>query len=201
MRAGLLALSVLALSCAPQAAPTLPPPVEASALPAQARAVLAPRPLPLLSRTEDDYAAFAGSAAESSSLPAFNGRLDNWPIRGTITSPFGPRWGGFHTGLDIAAPMNTPVLAAAAGQVQVVGKPYLAWGDTATIVIIAHGNDFATMYVHLTDGRPPIVKVGQHVEAGQVIAYVGSTGFSTGPHLHFMTILKFRAVDPIPYLP
>ena len=199
MRIGSLALGIIVSACAP--VPSVATPAGASAQPDQVRAAIAPRPLPLLSRTEDDYAPFAGSAAANSGLPAFTGKLSNWPITGQITSPFGPRWGGFHTGLDIAAPLNTSVLAAAAGQVTVVGKPYLAYGDTATIVIIAHGHDFATMYVHLTDGRPPIVKVGQHVQAGQVIAYCGSTGFSTGPHLHFMTILEGRAVDPIPYLP
>ena len=198
MRLAVIAMAIALAACTSQVAPAAPL-AEAPAQPAQAR--LAPRPLPLLARTEDDYAAFAGTAAETSGLKPFAGRFPNWPITGQITSSFGPRWGGFHTGLDIAAPMNTPVLAAAAGEVVVVGKPYLAFGDTATIVIIAHGRDLATMYVHLSDGRPPAVKVGQRVDAGQISAYCGSTGFSTGPHLHFMTIVNGRPVDPIPYLP
>jgi murein DD-endopeptidase MepM/ murein hydrolase activator NlpD len=206
VRALLVGLSVAMFACEPAAsAPALVPAVShpADAAPAHDARALTPvagfaRPL---ARMEDDYESLAGSLAGSSGLPAFSGRLANWPISGTITSPFGPRWGGFHTGLDIAAPMGTPVIAAAAGEVVTVGKPYLAYGDTATIVIIAHGKDFATAYVHLNDGRPPIVKPGQFVRAGEVIAYCGSTGFSTGPHLHFMTIANGRMVDPIPYLP
>jgi len=119
-----------------------------------------------------------------------------------ITSPFGARWGGFHNGLDIAAPMYSPIVAAASGRVTTVGKPYLASGDTATVVIIAHGNNFSTLYGHLDDRvHPPIVQAGQYVNAGQVIAFEGMTGWTTGPHLHFMTILNGRAVDPMPYLP
>jgi len=68
-------------------------------------------------------------------------------------------------------------------------------------VIIAHGNNFSTLYGHLDDSRPPIVSVGQYVQAGQVIAFEGMTGWTTGPHLHFMTIVNGRAVDPLPYLP
>lgn len=206
VRYALLALSVAALACGPVAtppadAPTDRPPSDADAAQDTSAAVPVAAFTKPLARMEDDYADLAGSLARTSSLPAFSGRLANWPIAGRVTSPFGPRWGGFHTGLDIAAPMGTPVVAAAAGQVVTVGKPYLAYGDTATIVIIAHGKDFATAYVHLTDDRPPTVKVGQFVRAGEVIAYCGSTGFSTGPHLHFMTIASYRMVDPISYLP
>ena len=74
-------------------------------------------------------------------------------------------------------------------------------GDTATVIIIAHGSGFATLYAHLNDERPPIVRVGERVTAGQTIAYTGSTGWSTGPHVHFMTIVSGRAVDPRQYLP
>ena len=90
----------------------------------------------------------------------------------------------------------------ASGQVTTVGKPYLAYGDTATVIIIAHGNNFATLYGHLDDKvKPPIVRVGQVVTVGQVIGFVGMTGWTTGPHLHFMTIVNGKAVDPRPYLP
>ena len=83
-----------------------------------------------------------------------------------------------------------------------VGKPYLAYGDTATVVIIAHGSNFSTLYGHMDDqAHSPIVKVGQFVTAGQVIGYVGMTGWTTGPHVHFMTIVNGRAVDPMPYMP
>jgi len=156
-----------------------------------------------LEQAEALYAQLAAAAAAGSGLGAFNGsKLPLWPLSGPITSGFGPRWGGFHNGLDIAAPKYTPIRAAAAGQVVTVGKPYLAYGDTATVVIIAHGYNFSTLYGHLDDGpKPPVVRVGQTVAAGQIIAYVGMTGWTTGPHLHFMTIVNGRAVDPRPYLP
>lgn len=134
--------------------------------------------------------------------PWSGGTLDTWPMSGTITSFFGMRWGTLHTGLDIAAPFYRPIVAAAAGTVQVVGKPYLAYGDSATVVIIQHAGNFSTLYGHLDDRAwPPIVRPGQYVQAGQVIGYNGSTGFSTGPHVHFMTIVDGKAVDPLRYLP
>ena len=156
-----------------------------------------------LQEAEARYEDLAAAAAAKSGLGVYTGgKLPLWPLRGVITSPFGARWGGFHNGLDIAAPMYSPIVAAAAGRVTTVGKPYLASGDTATVVIIAHGNNFSTLYGHLDDRvKPPIVVVGQYVNAGQVIAFEGMTGWTTGPHLHFMTILNGRAVDPAPYLP
>jgi murein DD-endopeptidase MepM/ murein hydrolase activator NlpD len=157
-----------------------------------------------LEEAEALYAQLAAAAAARSGLGAFNGaKLSIWPLTPhPVSSPFGARWGGFHNGIDIPRPMYTPILAAAAGQVVTVGKPYLAYGDTATVVIIAHGYNFSTLYGHLDDRtRPPLVRVGQTVTAGQVIAYVGMTGWTTGPHLHFMTIANGRAVDPMPYMP
>ena len=156
-----------------------------------------------LETAEARYADLAAAAAGKSGLGAFNGsKLNIWPVTGPITSPFGSRWGGFHNGIDIAAPMYTPIRAPAAGTVVTVGKPYLAYGDTATVVIIAHGFNFSTLSGHMDDTlHPPIVRLGQHVEAGQIIGYVGMTGWTTGPHDHFMVILNGRAVDPMPYMP
>ena len=156
-----------------------------------------------LQDAEAQYEQLAALAAAKSGLGVYTGgKLPVWPLRGALTSPFGARWGGFHNGLDIANVMYSPIVAAAAGRVTTVGKPYLASGDTATVVIIAHGNNFSTLYGHLDDRvHPPIVQVGQYVSAGQVIAYEGMTGWTTGPHLHFMTIVNGRAVDPLPYLP
>jgi len=155
-----------------------------------------------LEQTEALYEDLAAQLAARSGLGVFNGsKLPMWPIRGPLTSGFGPRWGGFHNGLDIASPMYTPIRAAAAGQVVTVGRPYVASGDTAVVVIIAHGSNFSTLYGHLDDGRWPPVRVGQKVNAGEVIGYVGMTGWTTGPHLHFMTIVNGRAVNPLPYLP
>ncbi len=157
----------------------------------------------LLQDAEAQYEQLAALAAARSGLGAYTGgRLPIWPLRGVITSGFGARWGGFHNGLDIANVKYSPIVAAAAGRVTTVGKPYLASGDTATVVIIAHGNNFSTLYGHLDDRvHPPVVQAGQNVNAGQLIAYEGMTGWTTGPHLHFMTILNGRAVDPRPYLP
>ncbi len=155
-----------------------------------------------LEQAEAQYAMLASQLASKSGLGAFNGsKLAMWPLVGPITSGFGPRWGGFHNGLDIAAPMYTPIRAASAGQVVTVGRPYVAYGDTAVVVIIAHGYNFSTLYGHLDDSRWPPVRVGQFVAAGTVIGYVGMTGWTTGPHCHFMTIVNGQAVNPRPYLP
>lgn len=155
-----------------------------------------------LAEAEARYELLAAQASGGTGLGMFNGsKLAMWPLNGTVTSNFGPRWGGFHNALDIAAPMYTPVRAASAGQVVTVGRPYLAYGDTAVVVIIAHGQNLTTLYGHVDDSRWPPVRVGQTVSAGQIIAYVGITGFTTGPHTHFMTILDGRAVNPRIYLP
>lgn len=155
-----------------------------------------------LREAELRYEQLAAAAGGRTGLGTFNGTLAVWPLVGLVTSPFGARWGGFHNGIDIARPMYTPIVAAAAGQVVTVGHPYLAYGDTAEVVIIAHGSNFQTLYGHLDDAvKPPVVRVGQWVYAGQVIAYEGMTGWTTGPHLHFMTIVNGRAVDPMRYLP
>lgn len=154
-----------------------------------------------LHQREAAYAQLAVSTATSSELGPFTQKLANWPLIGRVSSPYGPRWGGFHNGVDVAGPLYTPVRAAARGQVVVAGKPFLVYGDTASIVIIAHGSSFATLYAHLNDERPVVAKVGEMVEAGQVIAFNGSTGWSTGPHVHFTTVLNARAVDPMQFLP
>ena len=155
-----------------------------------------------LEDAERQYAQLAAQLAAKSGLGAFNGaKLAMWPVSGPITSGFGARWGGFHNGLDIAAPKFTPLRAASSGQVVTVGRPYMAYGDTAVVVIIAHGYNFSTLYGHLDDSRWPPVRVGQFVAAGTVIGYVGMTGWTTGPHVHFMTIVNGQAVNPRPYLP
>ena len=155
-----------------------------------------------LEEAEAAYEELAARLAARSGLGAFDGtRVAIWPIRGPLTSGYGPRWGGFHNGVDIAAPMFTPVRAVSSGLVVTVGRPYVAFGDTAIVVIIAHGSNFSTLYGHLDDRRRPPVQVGQTVNAGDVIGYVGMTGWTTGPHLHFMTIANGRARNPLPYLP
>ena len=117
-----------------------------------------------------------------------------WPVRGVLTSEFGPRWGSFHSGIDIGAPEGTPIVATKAGVVISAG-----WlGGYGNLVVIDHGSGVSTAYAHqsrigTTDGA----RVGQ----GQVIGYVGSTGVSTGNHLHFEVRVGGSAQDPMRFLP
>jgi len=99
-----------------------------------------------------------------------------------------------HTGIDLAAPYGTPVMAADTGQVIWVGWD---WSGLGWAVKINHGDYIATIYGHLDHY---IVKVGQNVNKGQVIGYEGSTGASTGPHVHFMVLIYNNWVDPIQYV-
>lgn len=116
-----------------------------------------------------------------------------WPLQGTVTSYFGFRWGRMHEGLDIAAPYGTPVVAAAAGTVISAG-----WGGGyGNLVVIDHGNGIATAYAH---NASLTVSAGQQVAQGQLVAYVGSTGNSTGPHVHFEVRSGGSVVDPLGYL-
>lgn len=116
-----------------------------------------------------------------------------WPCSGTLTSGFGPRWGRMHEGIDIAVPSGTPVAAAASGTVIWAG-----WqGGYGNLVVVDHGGGIATAYGHNTSVT---VSVGQHVGQGTIIAYSGSTGNSTGPHVHFEVRVNGSAVDPMGYL-
>src|SRR5690606_14465922 len=96
-----------------------------------------------------------------------------------VTSCFGPRWGVLHAGIDLAKPANTPVYAAGAGRVTAAGWVYSGYGIS---VMIDHGNGYLTHYAHLNEAT---VNVGDRVAAGDLIGREGSTGDSTGPHLHF----------------
>ena len=116
-----------------------------------------------------------------------------WPVHGVVTSGFGWRWGRMHEGIDIAVPSGTPVVSAAAGSVIVAG-----WmGGYGNLVVVDHGNGIATAYGHNTNVT---VYVGQLVGQGQLIAYSGNTGYSTGPHVHFEVRVGGAAVDPFGYL-
>ena len=116
-----------------------------------------------------------------------------WPVSAPITSPFGWRWGRMHEGIDLGAPYGAPIVAAGAGVVIVAG-----WqGGYGNLVVIDHGGGIATAYGHQSRIA---VSVGQSVAAGQTIGYVGSTGHSTGPHLHFEVRVNGQAVDPLGYL-
>lgn len=116
-----------------------------------------------------------------------------WPLRGRITSGFGLRWGRQHTGIDIAGASGAPVRASKAGVVTVAG-----WmGGYGKAVVLQHDDGTATLYGH---NSKILVAKGQAVKQGERIAAVGSTGKSTGPHLHFEIIIGKRPVDPMPYL-
>ncbi|MBO8159640.1 M23 family metallopeptidase [Thermosyntropha sp.] len=115
-----------------------------------------------------------------------------WPVYGTITSPFGAR-GGRHTGVDIAARTGTPIKAADSGTVIFAG-----WqGGYGKFVIVDHGNGIVTRYAHC---NKIYVSTGQRVNRGDVIASVGSTGNSTGPHLHFETLVYGSFRNPLNFL-
>ena len=119
-----------------------------------------------------------------------------WPAKGTITSGYGMRRGRMHKGIDIAAPIGTPILAAAGGEVISAG-----WnsGGFGNLVKIKHPDGNMTLYAH---NHRILVAQGQEVRQGQQIAEMGSTGRSSGPHLHFEIHLNGRsAVNPIFYLP
>jgi murein DD-endopeptidase MepM/ murein hydrolase activator NlpD len=116
-----------------------------------------------------------------------------WPVNGPVTSGFGVRWGRMHTGIDIAVPAGTPVRASAAGVVV-----YAGWmSGYGNLVAIDHGGGLATAYAH---NSSLLVTVGQHVSQGDVISLSGSTGHSTGPHVHFEVRVNGVPVDPLGYL-
>ncbi len=124
----------------------------------------------------------------------FNGYL--WPARGILSSGYGWRWGRMHRGIDIAGPIGTPVVAAAGG---VVVRSGWNSGGYGNVVDIRHSDGSMTRYAH---NSRLLVREGQAVRQGQLISEIGSTGNSTGPHLHFEIHLPSSGtVNPIAYLP
>lgn len=117
-----------------------------------------------------------------------------WPVNGELSSEFGYRWGRLHAGIDIANDNGAPVQAARNGQVLFAGW-YGSYGYT---VMIDHGQGYVALYGHLSDY---VVVPGQEVGIGQTIGYVGSTGNSTGPHLHFEVHKDGQLVNPLSLLP
>ena len=129
--------------------------------------------------------------ASTSSAPSSSGLI--WPVSGPVTSPFGWRWGRLHEGIDIGVPYGTPIRAAASGTVI-----YCGWeSGYGNLTVIDHGGAIATAYGHQSS---ILVACGQQVTQGDVIGYVGSTGHSTGPHLHFEVRVNGIPVDPMGYL-
>jgi murein DD-endopeptidase MepM/ murein hydrolase activator NlpD len=135
-------------------------------------------------RAHQSSSGSSGSGASTSGLI--------WPVNGPITSGFGWRWGRMHEGIDISAPCGTLIHAAASGTVI-----YSGWADGyGNFVVIDHGNGLATAYGH----QSAIYVSGGAVSQGQTIGAVGSTGHSTGCHLHFEVRVNGNPVDPLGYL-
>lgn len=146
--------------------------------------------------------------AKIQSTGTYDGGIMLWPVAGykTVTSDYGWRFGGtdFHTGIDIARTnaagqgiYGKPILAAADGTVAFTQTSYVPGRGYGIYLIIDHGGGISSLYGH-TCGLA--VKMGQKVTRGQTIAYVGSTGWSTGPHLHFEVRVNGKHTNPWPYL-
>lgn len=130
--------------------------------------------------------------------PLPEGCLFLWPVQGRVSSDYGYRFvfgeTNFHQGVDIAAPMGTAISAGADGQVVFAGER----GSYGNLVILQHDNGFLSYYGHCSK---ILVTAGQSVTQGQIIAAVGSTGRSTGPHCHFELRYDGSPIDPLLYLP
>ena len=121
-----------------------------------------------------------------------------WPlttIRVLIGSPFGARWGKPHEGIDLPAPVGTPVFAAADGRVVYAGAGIRGYGN---LIVLKHAGDLLTAYAH---NSVLLVSQGQAVRSGDRIALVGQSGHATGPHLHFEVRSGQIPRDPMSYLP
>ena len=133
----------------------------------------------------------SSSGTTGTGVPSASGFI--WPVNGVVVSGFGMRWGRMHEGIDIAASSGTPIWAAASGTVIHAG-----WlGGYGNLVVVDHGNGLATAYAHAS---AILVSVGQGVSQGETLSLVGSTGNSSGPHLHFEVRVNGFAVDPLLYL-
>jgi len=133
-----------------------------------------------------------GRAAPKSQLDA----TMRWPVEaGVISSEYGARWGKMHKGIDIAADVGEPVYAVADGDVIYAGDGLRGYGN---VIIIQHGERISSLYAHNSELR---VRQGEHVAQGTLIALMGSTGHSTGPHVHFELRQGDVAVNPHTLLP
>src|SRR5262245_3435982 len=147
-----------------------------------------------MSRLEEDLRAYEAILRQRGYTPTL------WPVEGTLEGGFGGRrnpFGGsgyeFHSGQDIEAPWGAPVIAGASGRVSFVG-----WQNGyGQLVIVDHGGGLTTRYGHLSHID---VELNQTVSRAQLLGKVGSTGRSTGPHLHYEVRINDQAVNPLPYL-
>ena len=134
------------------------------------------------------------SSSGSSAPPPASGGGWTWPASGPVTSEYGYRWGRLHAGIDIGAPSGAPVYAARAGTVSYAGS----MSGYGNLILLNHGGGITTAYAHQSGFS---VGVGASVSAGQQIGYVGSTGQSTGPHLHLEVRVNGSPQNPRGYLP
>ncbi len=153
-----------------------------------------------IERDSDSIAALIQQRLAVATTSAFRGTgIFTFPTDGPLTSGFGYRvhpilgYRRFHAGIDFGAPTGTPIRAADSGTIIYAGW-YGGYGNT---VIVDHGGSISTLYAHAS---ALYVSEGQSVQRGQVIAAVGSTGFSTGPHLHFEVRRSGEPVDPLAFL-
>ncbi len=136
-------------------------------------------------------AAQEGAGSTGTGQPSAAGFI--WPCDGVVVSGFGMRWGRMHEGIDIGCAYGTPNRAAASGTVI-----YSGWlGGYGNLIVVDHGNGLSTAYAHASS---LLVGVGQSVSQGETVSLVGSTGNSSGPHLHFEVRVNGQAVDPLFYL-
>jgi murein DD-endopeptidase MepM/ murein hydrolase activator NlpD len=134
---------------------------------------------------------------EAPPTPAPEVKKADWvlPMDAPTSSCFGPRWGTQHQGIDFAGDENTPIHAVGAGEIIAAGWVYTGYGIS---VVVDHGNGFQTHYAHLNKVN---VDVGDHVDPADVVGWEGSTGDSTGPHLHFEVHNgMWNQVDPAPWM-
>ena len=142
-------------------------------------------------RQEEERSAQQTTGSATTSAPSSSGYA--WPMCAPVTSEYGPRWGRMHRGIDQGASTGTPVGASKDGTVIFAG-----WqGGYGRLVLIDHHDGVVTAYAHLSSAA---VSSGQRVSQGDTIGAVGSTGNSTGPHLHFETRVNGSAVNPRQYL-
>lgn len=151
------------------------------------------KPLPEIKPAPSRSSSGSSSSANKGVAPTYGGSLGK-PVNGPITSGYGMRSMGNHMGIDFGAPTGTPIYAAGSGNVKKVSQGYS--GGYGNMVVIGHGK-YDTLYAHMSSIA---TSNGAYVEKGQLIGYVGSTGRSTGPHLHFEVRVGGKPVNPMSYL-
>ncbi len=151
-------------------------------------------------KAAEEAARKAAEAANQEYIPSsteiyYTGGTFQWPVAtgGYVSSVYGPRWGRMHQGIDIACATGTPIVAGETGVV--ISAAYSS--SMGYYIVLDHGGGVTTVYMHNSSFA---VSAGETVSRGQVIAYAGSTGNSTGPHCHFGVRINGTYVDPAPYL-